>query len=508
LLEEKMKALDPAKGWYSAQELAGLPGVPGTDRGVKWLAQKNLWVMRSKERGKGVEYALSSLPGETRAALQQQAIAHVLPVIAQEIAAPIVLQAQELTLTDKQRLERDARQGVKAAILRTMAESRCGQEAAMHTLLSNARTGRLDPITTQMLRAARDPRGRAGDGFPAIRSLKRWLSAGDLAPKVRQKDMSVPVWAKDFLAKYQQPQNPSVEDAYRQFCGETAQSNRPSIHQVRRFLAKLGTLTRERGRMGPRELKNLRPFVRRDFSELEPNDIWSGDGHTFDAEVQHPFHGRPFRPEITTFIDVSTRRVVGWSVDLAESGVAVADALRYAIERHGIPSILYTDNGSGYKNAFLQDEAAGLTGRLGITLTHSRPYNSQSRGVIERLHKTLWVAFFVGAGRGGDRAALGGLRLPAGSARDRARRLGQVGGARGDRRTPRATGDPLARRGTAEGGGMNILLEMAWAGAYQKLFLRLPAPPTPFKPGRFSGVAAARRRAQKRRNQQRARRHA
>jgi len=50
--------LDPHKGWYSAQELAGLPGMPTTDRGVKKAAQKNLWASRSKERGKGLELSL------------------------------------------------------------------------------------------------------------------------------------------------------------------------------------------------------------------------------------------------------------------------------------------------------------------------------------------------------------------------------------------------------------------------------------------------------------------
>jgi putative transposase len=114
----------------------------------------------------------------------------------------------------------------------------------------------------------------------------------------------------------------------------------PSVHQVRRWLAKLGKVTLERGRMGAHELQKLRPFVRRDISLLQPNDIWTADGHTFDAEVQHPFNGRPFRPEISIFLDVGCKDAVGWSCDLAESGVAVSDALRAAVERYGIPAIL------------------------------------------------------------------------------------------------------------------------------------------------------------------------
>lgn len=352
-------------------------------------ANKEEWP--SAAAGRGRTYPFATLPKQIQSALQKTAIAAALPAIAKEIAAPIVTQAPELTLSDKQRLERDARLGVRTAIQRTMLDGSCSQEAAMHTLLHNARTGLLDGTTTNMLRLSRDSRGRAGDGFPSIRTLKRWLAAADLAPKQRSRDMTVPSWAKSFLSFYQQPQKPAIADSYRQFAEVTPAASRPSIHQVRRFLDKLGTVTRERGRMGPRELKNIQPFVRRDFSLLEPNDVWTADGHTFDAEVQHPFHGRPFRPEITVFADIATRRALGWSVDLAESSMAVADALRNGVERYGIPALIYVDNGSGYKNAFMQDEATGLVGRIGSTMTHSLPYNSQARGVIERLHQTLWV---------------------------------------------------------------------------------------------------------------------
>ncbi|MEW9901078.1 hypothetical protein ABWL39_20910 [Chitinivorax sp. PXF-14] len=46
-----------------------------------------------------------------------------------------------------------------------------------------------------------------------------------------------------------------------------------------------------------------------------------------------------FRPEITTVIDIGTRRVVGFSVDLAESGLAVIDALRHAAISSGVNAI-------------------------------------------------------------------------------------------------------------------------------------------------------------------------
>ena len=376
-------------------------------RSAERRASRESWAYQeeSVRGGQRRLYPLASLPAPVRSVIVTKRAESLTATVAAAVAPAASLPApchsvgtvmplsvsSDVELTDKQRLERDARKGVVTAIARLQESAGCSKEAAMTALLINARSAKLEPTLDAMLRLARDPRGRQGDGYPSVRTLKRWLTAPDLTPKRPMADMRIPAWAKDFLAYYQTPQKPSVDAAYREYAMRVPASERPSIHQVRRFLGKLGSVTKERGRMGPRELKTIQPFVRRDFSQLQPNDIWTADGHTFDAEVQHPLHGRPFRPEITAIIDVATRRAVGWSVDLAESSLAVLDALRYGVERHGIPAIFYVDNGSGYDNALMKDEATGLLGRLGITIKHSLPYNSQARGVIERSHQTIWV---------------------------------------------------------------------------------------------------------------------
>ena len=164
----------------------------------------------------------------------------------------------------------------------------------------------------------------------------------------------------------------------------------------------MGAVDIERGRRGSRDLKNIKPFIRRDTSAHLPNDIWAADGHTLDAEIAHPLNGQPFRPEITTIIDVVTRRMMGWSVALTESRFAVLDALTHAITHNGVPAIFYVDNGRGYKNKMLADEVTGILPNIGITMSHALPYNSQAKGVIERSHQ-IWVAAakslptFVGA---------------------------------------------------------------------------------------------------------------
>ncbi|MDC5138046.1 DDE-type integrase/transposase/recombinase, partial [Acinetobacter baumannii] len=115
------------------------------------------------------------------------------------------------------------------------------------------------------------------------------------------------------------------------------------------------------------------------------------DGHCFDAEVAHPQHGKPFRPELTSIIDVATRRLVGWSIALSESSWAVLDAIRMSATECGIPAIFYVDNGSGYKNDLPKAQWRGFLARLNPEVSHALPYNSQANGLIERSHQTIWV---------------------------------------------------------------------------------------------------------------------
>lgn len=268
----------------------------------------------------------------------------------------------------------------------------------MTTVLTQAKMPGFEHIA-KLFSLAADGRGGGGK-LPSVRTIKRWFAAREsnsLAPKARTEDMNVPSWLPVFLECYRLPMKPSVSEAYRLFVNrlealpspQPSPAGRggdvPSIHQVRRWLGKLGNVERERGRRGARDLKNILPHKRRDFLHLKPAAIYTADGHTFDAEVLNSLSGLPFRPEITTVLDVGTRRCMGWSVGLAESRFTVLEALSHA-SRAAIGAIWYVDWGRGFENLMMTDEATGLMGRLGMTMTHSRAYNSQAKGASERSH--------------------------------------------------------------------------------------------------------------------------
>lgn len=401
--------MDHVKSHFSVGELAAfkLDGLPHSRQNMLAYVERNCWSFIEVKAKGGVrkEYAPpESILAQIRARAMQGVLneAKTLPVPPSLLVVPdpvsgqlIPADQQAISLTSAGTLQADCRKGILLAIEKLMAGCGVGKEAAIAAVLVEAKK-EPDGQLARTFRLAADSRGRKGDGLPNPRTIKRWFKqereTGTTASKRKAKDMSVPAWAPAFLAVYQTPQKPSIAAAYRIFSESFTDGVLPSEHAVRRFLNKMGSVSREMGRLGTREIKNIKPFVRRTFDELMPADVYSADGHCFDAEVRHPLTGKPFRPEITSIIDIASRRLVGFSVDLAESGLAVVDALRFAATNAAVCSIFYVDNGSGYQNAMMKDEATGLVSRLGIEMLHSLPYNSQARGVIERVHQTIWVA--------------------------------------------------------------------------------------------------------------------
>lgn len=411
------------KTHYSISELLemNLEKFPKTNRAILYKVEREKWSFieascQGGKNGKRREYAP---PPEVLKLIQAKKLNEVLGGLS-DLPAPLSsseekgseaaglpspdVRGRQLTIgvadgsTEQQRLCESARRGVLSAVELVMAESGVSKEAAMTTVLTQAKMPGFEHIA-KLFSLAADGRGGGGK-LPSVRTIKRWFAAREsnsLAPKSRTEDMNVPSWLPVFLEYYRLPMKPSVSEAYRLFVNrlealpspQPAPTERegdvPSIHQVRRWLGKLGNVERERGRRGARDLKNILPHKRRDFLHLKPAAIYTADGHTFDAEVLNPLSGLPFRPEITTVLDVGTRRCMGWSVGLAESRFTVLEALSHA-SRAAIGALWYVDWGRGFENLMMTDEATGLMGRLGMTMTHSRAYNSQAKGASERSH--------------------------------------------------------------------------------------------------------------------------
>lgn len=73
--------------WFTAQELAGLPGMPGTAQGCRLMAIRKGWQSRRRTGSKAREYPLHVLPAETQQALGKPVVSHAAALPADELVA-------------------------------------------------------------------------------------------------------------------------------------------------------------------------------------------------------------------------------------------------------------------------------------------------------------------------------------------------------------------------------------------------------------------------------------
>lgn len=253
-------------------------------------------------------------------------------------------------------------------------------------------------LSLDMIRKANDrPTGKFSIGRTA---LYDWFKLHDeqgvvaLAPESTKKAQPIPAEFSEFLRFYAVGSKRDVPDAHVDYLKDAERRGVVApltVHQVRRILReKLNNIEKHVGREGLLTLRSRMAYVSRSTEDLWPTTVYTADGKTFDAEIADMGTGLPIRPEITTVLDVATRKVVGHSLSRAENTVSVAAALRSSCVEFGIPAMFYVDRGAGFKAHAIDAPTVGLMGRLGITKMHALPYNSQGKGLVERPNATIW----------------------------------------------------------------------------------------------------------------------
>lgn len=94
---------------------------------------------------------------------------------------------------------------------------------------------------------------------------------------------------------------------------------------------------------------------------------------------------------LLAMIDDHTRLIVGYKWDLFENTSLIEDVFKEAILSYGLPDRIYCDNGAAFSSHYM----ARCCAHLNIGLVHSKPYDSPSRGKIERFFRTVREQFLV-----------------------------------------------------------------------------------------------------------------
>ncbi len=139
------------------------------------------------------------------------------------------------------------------------------------------------------------------------------------------------------------------------------------------------------GRIDPKASEDCAHWQR--FERAAPNQLWQMDfkGHFEMANGQ--------RCQPLTVLDDHSRFNLVLQACADQRGQTVQARLTQAFRQYGLPECITMDNGAPWGT----DSPCGLTQftawlvRLGIGISHSRPYHPQTQGKDERFHRTLNV---------------------------------------------------------------------------------------------------------------------
>ena len=142
-------------------------------------------------------------------------------------------------------------------------------------------------------------------------------------------------------------------------------------------------ILKRHAKIDPQESLKHQAFQR--FEMAEPNQLWQMDfkGY-FGLSYGHTCHP-------LTVLDDHSRFLVGLQACPNETAETVEHQLKDVFRRYGLPDRILMDNGSPWGDD--RDTPYTILGawliRLGILISHGRPYHPQTQGKDERLHRTL-----------------------------------------------------------------------------------------------------------------------
>ena len=149
----------------------------------------------------------------------------------------------------------------------------------------------------------------------------------------------------------------------------------PDVRTFNEWKYKIPEAVRMYYRYGDKACKDkCLPYIHRKYDDLYSNDIWVCDNHTFDVIIEKD--EKPLRVYLTGFLDVRSRKMMGYYVTTAPSADATLYALRKGIEQYGVPKRILSDNG----REFLTFDIGGRGFRKKGKASESDPHT-----ILERL---------------------------------------------------------------------------------------------------------------------------
>lgn len=169
-------------------------------------------------------------------------------------------------------------------------------------------------------------------------------------------------------------------------------SDIPSISTFRRKVKKINKYALTYYREGEKAFNDLLPYMERDKTDINSNDIWFSDHHLFDVFVN--VQGKVSRLWLSVFFDARSSKVISHVCRSASANARIIkECLCDGIIKYGIPTECYFDNGKDYKEkSFDPEKDYSIFRQLGINPIYATPYHGQAK-TVERFFRTLEERF-------------------------------------------------------------------------------------------------------------------
>ncbi len=384
--------------WFTASTLAGLTGLPGTDRGVLKFAHREGWNRRRRQHGKGWEYAFQSLPEVTQAALllREHPVFDDTADVSRKPRGKVLVKSQDQIESAWDRYER-----VKTP-LKDTAKSRLNTVLAVEKLVSGG---------MPLMKARKLVASQKKLSAPTIARWQKAVAGVDqshwlafLVPNFcgREKKAPMPAEAWDlYRSDWLREEQPTSISCYRRLQDKASEKgwNLPCIKTFeRRVGEEIPRAVVVLARYGDEELMKLYPAQERDHSVFSALEAVNADGHRFDVMVRFP-DGHVGRPLILGWQDIYSGKMLSWRLTDHESSDVVRLALADLVRNYGIPKMAYLDNGRAFASKWMtggtpnryrfkvkeEDPEGVLTTLIGKDNVHwVTPYHGQAKP-IERL---------------------------------------------------------------------------------------------------------------------------
>jgi transposase InsO family protein len=383
------------KEWWMLSDLAGmhLPGLPQSERQLQRLALE-VWkptealVRRAtgREGGGGYEYHISLLPQEAQnrlrfvadlAALQDNDDDERSALWQRFEALP-----EEHKVTARNRL----------ATLQYLDEVRlAGVPASAAVKLATQKFG--------------TPRATIYDWRALVAGVERsdWLPAlapayeGNRGEARNAADCHPDAW-ETLKSDYLRPEKPKFSRCYRRVCDAAKVYGWAPIPSERTLRRKLDLEVTKAAQLVAREgidaAKTLFPAQKRSRAHFHAMQAVNMDGHKIDLLCSVPWSKKPVRMLLIGIQDLYSNKIVGWRLSEAETWEAVRLVIGDMVEAHGIPEVIYLDNGRAFASKWISgadvkrfrfkvkaEDPRGLLATLGIEQHFTLPYSGQSKPI-------------------------------------------------------------------------------------------------------------------------------